>query len=175
MKKITILLLWFFLPFSLVAQQLENITTYSQESTIELAPLLQTDATLLKNGILYDRVMPLANLRETSTIMETNSDHFKRAWQELYDARATLTNKHIDIKNLNKLVTHYENQGIISVGFMHLDFTQFTNKTLTDLEEDRTSINQLATRNRATTISPYENKLLFLASPITNSSIKILV
>lgn len=175
MKKITILLLWFFLPFSLVAQQLENITTYSQESSIELAPLLQADATLLKNGILYDRVMPLANLRETSTIMETNSDHFKRAWQELYDARATLTNKHIDIKNLNKLVTHYENQGIISVGFMHLDFTQFTNKTLTDLEEDRTSINQLATRNRATTISPYENKLLFLASPITNSSIKTLV
>lgn len=69
MKKITILLLWLLLPFSMIAQQLENITTYKQESAIELAPLLQADANLFKNSILYDRVMPLANLRETSTIM----------------------------------------------------------------------------------------------------------
>jgi len=172
MKKITILLLWLLLPFAMIAQQLENITTYKQESAIELAPLLQADANLFKNSILYDRVMPLANLRETSAVMETNTTHFKRAWQELYDARATPTNKHIALKDFNKLVTHYQNQGTIPVGFLHLDFTQFTNTALTDLEEDRTTINQLATRNRATTASPYENKLLFLASPITESSIK---
>lgn len=156
----------------MIAQQLENITTYKQESAIELAPLLQADANLFKNSILYDKVMPLANLRETSAVMETNTTHFKRAWQELYDARATPTNKHIAIKDFNKLVTHYQNQGTIPVGFLHLDFTQFTNTALTDLEEDRTTINQLANRNRATTASPYENKHLFLASPITESSIK---
>ncbi|TXD52058.1 MULTISPECIES: hypothetical protein [unclassified Polaribacter] len=90
----------------------------------------------------------------------------------MYDARATPTNKHIALKDFNKLVTHYQNQGTIPVGFLHLDFTQFTNTALTDLEEDRTTINLLATRNRATTASPYENKHLFLASPITESSIK---
>lgn len=73
---ITIMLL---LPFSMIAQQLENITTYKQESAIELAPLLQADANLFKNSILYDRVMPLANLRETNAVMETNTTHFKRA------------------------------------------------------------------------------------------------
>ena len=160
------------LPFSMIAQQLENITTYKQESANALAPLLQADATLFKNSILYDRVMPLANLRETNAVMETNTTHFKRAWQELYDARATPTNKHIALKDFNKLVTHYQNQGTIPVGFLHLDFTQFTNTALTDLEEDRTTIDQLATRNRATTASPYENKHLFLVSPITESSIK---
>jgi hypothetical protein len=129
MKKITILWLLLLLPFSMIAQQLENITTYKQESAIELAPLLQADATLFKNSILYDKVMPLANLRETSTIMETNTTHFKRAWQELYDARATPTNKHMALKDFNKLVTHYQNQGTIPVGFLHLDFTQFKKAT----------------------------------------------
>lgn len=182
MKKITFTLNWFhYLILGLLlspsvynAQQVENITTYKQESTTILAPILSSDAHLFKNSILYDRVTPLAGLRDISHTNETNSTHFKRAWKELYDARQNTTPRHIPIEMFNKVATHYQNQGTIPVGFLNIDFTQFTNTVLEDLETDRTTIAQLASRNRANAPSPYVNKHLFLASPIIENSIETL-
>lgn len=172
MKKITILLCWVLLSLSITAQQLENATTYSQESTTILQPLLTIDNDLYKNSILYDRVAPLANLREINTSIETHTEHFKRAWQELHIARIVSTDKHISLKQFEKVTEHYQKQGVIPVGFINIDFTQFTASTLQALEEEIITITQLANRNRATSNSPYENKHLFLASPITEGSIK---
>lgn len=181
MKKITfsllklcqIIVLGFYLtPKTTNAQQLENATTYTHESLVTLAPLLTVDQNLYKNSILYDRVLGLANLRALTTIIDTDSEHFKRTWQELHSARLQTTDKHISLNKLNQISKHYLNQNIIPVGIINMDYTQFKEQVLEDFEADRTSISQLANRNRSTVPSPYENKHIFLASPITRGTIE---
>lgn len=173
MKKITLLLLIMLFPLFSSGQQLENDAyTYTHESTLALAPLLQVDETLHKNSILYDRVMGLANLREVNTNIATNGVHFQRTWQELFDARLQPTPKHISLNDFKQITNHYQKQNIIPVGLINIDFTQFTNTTLQNFENDIVTVTQLANRNRATSPSPYEDKHLFLASPTITGSIK---
>ncbi|QTE24288.1 alpha/beta hydrolase [Polaribacter cellanae] len=183
MKKITLFLL-LLIPLYGIAQKSKeskpintpvlenNAFTYTQESTLTLAPLLAVDKALYKNSILYDRILGLANLREAGNIIETNPQHFKHAWQELYDARLTPTEKHLSLHDLQAIATHYQKQNIISVGIINMDFTQFTNATLQGFETDKITVAQLVARNRATSVSPYENKQVFLASPVITESIK---
>tara|TARA_R110001592_G_scaffold272356_1_gene539073 strand:+ start:992 stop:1690 length:699 start_codon:yes stop_codon:yes gene_type:complete len=173
MKKITVLLLLLLFPLFSSSQQLENdALTYTHETTLALAPLLQADEALYKNSILYDRIMGLASLREVNTNIATNGVHFQRAWQELYNARLQPTTKHIPLIDLKQITNHYQKQNIIPVGLINIDFTQFTNTTLEDFENDNVTITQLVNRNRATSPSPYEDKHLFLASPSTTAAIK---
>lgn len=161
------------LSFSLSAQQLENdALTYTHEATLILAPLLEADETLYKNGILYDRVMGLGSLRDVNTNTTTHGIHFQRTWQELFNARLHPTTKHISLNDLKQISNHYQKQDIIPVGLINMDFTQFTTATLEDFETDNITITQLVNRNRATSPSPYEDRHLFLASPVITGAIK---
>lgn len=173
MKKITVLLLLLLFPLFSKAQQLENDAfTYTHEATLALVPLLQADEALYKNSILYDRVMGLASLRDMNTNVATNGVHFQRAWQELYNARLLPTTKHIPLIDLKQITNHYQKQNTIPVGLINIDFTQFTNTTLEDFENDNVTVTQLVNRNRATSPSPYEDRHLFLASPSTTAAIE---
>ncbi|CAL2091055.1 hypothetical protein [Tenacibaculum sp. 190524A02b] len=173
MKKLSTLLLCLLIS-KLVAQQLDaDVATYSYESTTALEPLIKKDANVYRNSIFYDLVMPLAELNEIKTTNETNSDHFKRAWQEIYDARLTPNDKHMPLDLLKLMVDNSQNNGSIPIGLINVDFTHFTSSTLNDLENDRTTIEQLANQSFSARKASYTNKHLFLASPITNRGIYI--
>ena len=65
MKKLLIIVL-FCIAISAKGQQIQTdeSITYTQEASKGLKPLIEKDAKLYKNSILYNKVMPLANLNE---------------------------------------------------------------------------------------------------------------
>lgn len=171
MKKITVLLLWLFVAH-LTAQELENnALTVTHETTLLLKPLLIKDQTLYKNSILYNQVAGLSRLNEFNTIPNatTHTAHFLRAWQELYDARLVATNKHLPIQQVKEIVAHTQNKGIIPVGFINMDFTQFTPSIKNALTNGTVNVAQLASRTNRSSL--YEHKHVFLASPLTSKTI----
>jgi hypothetical protein len=164
------------------AQQIqtdENIT-YAEEASKELAPLIEKDVKLYKNSILYNKVMPLANLNEFNNSPQalTHPILFNRAWQELYNARVTKTDKHLSVKDLKVIANHYQKNGIIQLGLITTDFTQLKESVVTDIQEKKTSIPQLAQRSQVLAKgqtkldTPYENKHVFMVSPLNNTAIK---
>lgn len=171
MKKITALLLWLFVAH-LTAQELENnALTATHETTLLLKPLLIKDQTLYKNSILYNQVAGLSRLNEFNTTPNatTHTAHFLRAWQELYDARLTTTNKHLPIQQVKEIVAHTQNKGTIPVGFINMDFTQFTPSIKNALTNGTVTVAQLASRTNRSSL--YEHKHVFLASPLTSKTI----
>ena len=181
MKK-RLLIVLFCISISAKAQQIqtdENIT-YTQEASKQLKPLIEKDAQLYKNKTLYDKVMPLANLSEFNNNSQaiTHPILFERAWQELYNARIQKTDKHISVKDLKAIARHYQQNGIIQLGLINTDFTQLKESVVTDIQEKKTSITQLAQRSQMlakgqTKLStPYENKHVFMVSPLNNTAIK---
>lgn len=156
--------------------------TYTNEAYKELSPLIEKDVSLYQNSILYNIVMPLANLGEFNSNPDaiTHSIHFKRAWQELYDARITKTDKHITEEKLEEIATNYQKNGTIQIGIINADFTQLKESFVKDIQEEEISILQLSQRNNylAKTINkneyPYEDKHVFLVCPLTFQPIQVI-
>ena len=180
MKK-RLLIMLFCISFYANAQQIQTdeSITYTQEASKGLKPLIEKDAKLYKNSILYDKVMPLANLSEFNNSPQalTHPVLFKRAWQELYSARVSKSDKHISVKELEAISNHYQQQGIIQLGIINTDFTQLKESIVAEIQEKKTSITKLAKRNEPLAKSktpietPYENKHVFMVSPLTNHAI----
>ena len=153
--------------------------TYTSEVTKELSPLIQKDVKLYKNSILYNKVIPLANLSEFNKMAnpQTNTDHFKRAWQELYNSRITKTDKHIPVKELEEICNYYQTNDVVQIGLINVDFTQLKENIIADIQDEKVSISLLSERNSHTNQgkvaieNPYENKHVFLACPLANTAI----
>jgi len=181
MKK-GLLIVLFCITISAKGQQIqtdENIT-YAEEASKELTPLIEKDGKLYKNSILYNKVMPLANLNEFNNSPQalTHPILFNRAWQELYTARVSKTDKHLSVKDLKAIANHYQKNGVIQLGLINTDFTQLKESVVTDIQEKKTSITQLAQRSQVLTKgniqveTPYENKHVFMVSPLNNTAIQ---
>lgn len=181
MKKLLIIVL-FCIAISAKGQQIQTdeSITYTQEASKGLKPLIEKDAKLYKNSILYNKVMPLANLNEFNNSSQalTHSILFNRAWQELYTARVGKTDKHLSVKDLKAIANHYQKNGTIQLGLINTDFTQLKESVVTDIQEKKTSIAQLAQRSqvfakgKTQATTPYENKHVFMVSPLNNTAIK---
>lgn len=126
--------------------------------------------------------MPLANLDEFNSNPQaiTHPILFERAWQELYNARVQKTDKHISVKDLKDIVNHYQKQGIVQLGLINTDFTQLKENVVKDIQEQKISIQKLAQRDnqlasrKAQIETPYENKHVFMVSPLNSTTIKTL-
>jgi hypothetical protein len=115
MKKITLCMLLMILSLQLKAQITNG--TYTEEIDERIKNL---NKSVITSNILINRVFSFAKINEFNQGVQIDTSsytHFTQAWQELYDARATPTNKHIALKDFNKLVTHFQNQGTILLGF----------------------------------------------------------
>jgi len=157
--------------------QTDDQLTYVQEASTALKPLIEKDSKSYKNNTLYDKVMPIANLSEFNNSAQPLAHPllFKRAWQELYNARVSKTDKHLSLEKLKQIAAHYQRNGIVQLGLINTDFTQLNKKTVKALLEKKISITQLAKRNERKikgdlgSESPYENKHVFMVSPITHT------
>ena len=112
--------------------QTDDQLTYVQEASTALKPLIEKDSKSYKNSTLYDKVMPIANLSEFNTSAQPLAHPllFKRAWQELYNARVSKTDKHLSLEKLKQIAAHYQRNGVVQLGLINTDFTQLKKKTV---------------------------------------------
>ena len=119
--KIAITMLIAFVTFKSFTQEIlqpSTETTYSQYMDNVLQVVETQDVNLIENGILYDRVFPMANLsefNESDSLNISNNEHFLRAWSELYEA--SLNPDFLNEEGVRNAVYFFEKQKIIQSCF----------------------------------------------------------
>ncbi len=108
--------------------------TYKETFDKIFAPILQGDSSEFLNGILYDRVMPIANLEEfnksDSVVNVSSFNHFFQAWSELYNASFAPLAWSPDL--LYKVALGFEGVGRIQVGIINVDFTSIDSNAVSE-------------------------------------------
>jgi|GEM_PF-2257701 len=183
----TLFLLLFLAPRIFFSQEIltpTNEKTYTQYVDKVLKPILENDEKKFKNGILYDRVHPLAKLdvfNENDSINTSSYEHFMRAWNELQTASFNPT--FLSYKSLKEISYSFERQNKIQVGIINTDFTRINPTALTankaSLEIvnhriERISENKLQRLNkrRKIPIEPtYLKKHVLVISPLNSTTI----
>ncbi len=144
-----------------------NEKTYTEYIDKILEPLIQIDASIFKNGILYDRVYPIARLdvfNQTDSTNTSNTDHFKRAWSELYSA--SLSPDFLTLQNVKDIAYHFERQNIIQVGIINTDFTQIDSIALKQGNAKLQVVNQRV--ERIANNNPYIDKQVVVIAPLNS-------
>ncbi len=164
-----ILLFLSIFTFFLISNAQDTRSQYQQHADSLFQPL---DKTQIPMGILYDRVVHLADLDTLSGLITNNTDpaiktssfHFLQAWKELYDASYDQNNL-MKPKWLNALITEKRDANIVPIGVVNFLFnvldSEAVQKNLIYLGAD-SLLYDVAGR----TESPYYTREIFLASPL---------
>jgi len=144
--------------------------TYTEYMDKVLRSLRMNDVNEFKNGILYDRVYPLARLDSFNTIdsiNRSNYSHFKRSWNELYNAS---TNPNfLTLQNIDDIAYHFERENTIQVGIINVDFTQIDTNALRSDDPKLRIVNRKV--QRIANKNPYIHKHAFIASVMNSTTI----
>ncbi|HIP49489.1 MAG TPA: hypothetical protein EYG92_11065 [Lutibacter sp.] len=160
---------------NLLAQDLLQPTderTYQEYMDKVLEPLVQNDASLLKNGILYDRVFPMADLvhfNNPDSLNKSNFKHFTRSLSELYGASITPQTDVLSLENMGHVAYHFERQGKIQIGIINVDFSIIDSLALKPENPKLEIVNQRLTR--IADKNPYLHKKALVISPIAKEGI----
>ncbi len=118
---LTVLLL---ITLNISAQEIlqpTNEKTYTEYVDKILQNIKLNDVNNIKNGILYDRVFPVAKLETFNDSTNiSNYDHFFQSWNEISKADINHTIQNTD--NLQKIAYHYEKQNKIQLGLINVDY-----------------------------------------------------
>lgn len=144
--------------------------TYTEYMDRVLETLKINDAGEFKNGILYDRVFPVANLttfNQTDSTNTSNSTHFKQAWNELYKASvdSILFSPHL----LKDIAYHFERQNTIQIGIINIDFTTIDSTALKPANLKLEIVNQKV--QRKANKNPYIHKHTTVISVLNSETI----
>lgn len=174
-RTIQLFLLTVFIIFSnnIFAQEILQPTdekTYTEYIDKVLESVKLNDANEFKNGILYDRVYPIAKLNEFNQTDSTNTSsygHFKRAWQELHTA--SINPNFLTPQKIDDIAYSFEKQGKIQVGIINIDYTQIDTTALKQenpkLEIVNQKIQRIANKN------PYEHKHTTVISILNSETV----
>lgn len=102
--------------------QPSNEKSYTEYVDKILQDIKLNDVNNIKNGVLYDRVFPIAKLETFNDSTNiSNYEHFMQSWNELSKADINKNIKEVEI--IDKIAYHYEKQNIIEIGLINTDFT----------------------------------------------------
>jgi len=158
----TIILL---VSFNLIAQ--ENSKTYYEKMKTMTSEL---DSTKFSNYILYDRVFPLANLKEFNQGERKDTSNVVHFFQALNELKISSNNnpKIPSPEKFSRYIFQKKEENKVSIGVLNIDFTSFKNEVYD-------SINNLISIDSTTSIKkfreipnilPYENKQTLIISTL---------
>ena len=152
------------ITFSLQAQ---TEKTYTEAFDSVFINISRADAT---TGILYERVVPFANLlnynsRVSASIDTSNYSHFIQAYSELYraafnpSARLPWT-----LERFEEEIVNGTTPGIVDIGILHYNFNVMDSVVG---KQKLIKVNGVLVENPAITASLYLYKTAFVASPLS--------
>jgi len=141
-------------------------TTYNEFAQKSMDQLDPAD---FKNGILYDKVYPLAGLNifnQTDSRKDTSDvNHFLQAWHELYTASNNPS--FIEAKLAKELAFHFEMKNIVQIGLINVDFTVLDSTSLNPKKGSLTvKENKLV---KTVGKNPYLNKQALVVAPLVST------
>jgi len=182
MKKLFMKLKFLFIGLLLISNNLfaqELLQPTDEKTHIEymdkvLEPLIQNDVNLFKNGILYDRVFPMAkldNFNNPDSLNTSSFTHFTRSLSELYDASINSQTDVLSLQNISDIAYHFEREGKIQIGIINMDFT-IIDSTALDTSNAKIEIVNQKLQRIANTDSPYIHKNALVIAPIAQEMIR---
>lgn len=163
MKKLTIFTL---LAFCIGFMNAQEMPTYTKEFDRVFKNISRKDAT---TGILYERVIPFAQLQnfdsKISTKVDTSSmEHFLRSYHELYNATfQTPKSFPFGSDSLNSIITNSQ-ENTVDIGLLHYRFN--TLDSVVAYQKLYYGGDSILCENNNITSSLYVEKNAFVASPL---------
>lgn len=120
-----------------------NEKTYTEYMDKVLATVNLVDKNNFQNKILYDRVVPLANLVEfnkTSISNKSNYQHFMRSWEELY--QASLSPDFSEEGAIADYAYYLNEENTVPIGIINTDFTYIDTTALKPTNPKLEIVNQ---------------------------------
>jgi hypothetical protein len=174
MKKLLLFLLSL-LGSNLFSQEILQPTdekSYIEYKDKVLESLIQNDASLCKNNILYDRVFPMANLsifNNQDTIKSSNYNHFTRSLSELYEASIIPQTDVLSLQQIDDIAYHFEREGQIQIGIINMDFSMIDTTSLNTENPKLRIVNQKFERIESK--DPFIHKKALVIAPIAKDII----
>ncbi len=162
MKKTTIVWIFFLGIVNLYAQEIQ---TYTESFDSIFRNISRSDAT---TGILYDRVIPFANLKNfnsnSSQSVDTGSmKHFMQSYLELYDATFQATSVlPFSIDSLESYIN--ANSSFVNIGLLHYKFNTMDSAAVQ--QKTYFGADNILYENSSLNLSLYQEKTAFIASPL---------
>jgi len=145
-----------------------NEKSYTEYIDKILQNIKLNDVDNIKNGILYDRVFPVAKLETFNDSLNTsNYEHFLQSWNELSKAEINQSIK--TINEIEKIAFHFEKENKIQIGLINVDFTVIDTTSLKNNDKKLEIVNNkvLKIPNK----NPYITKHALVISPINSSAL----
>jgi hypothetical protein len=145
-----------------------NEKSYTEYVDKILQDIKLNDVSNIKNGILYDRVFPIAKLETfNDSVNISNYEHFLQSWNEL--SKADITQNIKSINEIEEIAYHFERENSIQLGLINVDFTIIDTTSLKQndkkLELINNKIQKIANKN------PYITKHALVISPLNSSTL----